>query len=518
MKLTDDVFKSIQHFVSVTDPSDASKVANQIKTNEQYLLRLSAKEIPHYRNLILNFLEKKSELTHIEKSIFLFSLYFEYLYDDKINFWLKNIFQRLANNQKRNDFLTQIMAVCFRRNRQLPLVVFDLFNNQVQDLARHIHIPPNKNLSNQSNRILISISQIRNLSHSPTQLMIDLYIALKKQNFEPFILYLDCHYATKPLPFLNYLSLKGGPEFEFGPNNFHLPEVEISVPVYYYNKHLDDPQGLQTLGKVLSQLNPKFIIGVGGFNVLQEAIGKFIPTAIQSTTSMLIPAPQTRIVNVSRELNDSDVDILVRAEIDPKIYKKTAGIGCQNEKYFRSEKYPRSLLNLAEDKILLVIVGNRLSFELQQKECEFIKSALLLDERITFLVIGKGSSGVIEKLGLAQSDRIMCIDNLPFEELGQTISACDFFINLDRAGGGASAVLALGHGTLVFSYAGGDVAQMLPAKYVCEDYDGLLTLVSTNLEHNRAASKESAHLIYRSFPDFDRITEIIVDELLRVCK
>ena len=518
MQLIDDVLKSIQLFASVTNSNDASNIANQIHSNKQRFLRLTAKEIPHYRNLILKLLEQKSGKNDLEISIFLFSIYFEYLYDNNIDIWVKNIFQRLKGSQSKALFLTQIMIICFRRNRRLPLIVFDLFNNQVEILARNINIPPNKNFSNKSSRVLISISQIRGLSHSPTQLMIDLYVALKKMNFDPFILYLDCHYEVKQLPFLNFLSLKGGPKFAFGPNLFSVPNIEKPVPIYYYNKHLDDLKGLQTLGKVVSQLNPKFIIGVGGFNVLQEAIAKFIPTAIQSTTSMLIPAPQTRIVNLSQELSDSDVNVLEQAGIDPKIYKKTAGIACQNEKYFRSETFPRSLLNLAEDKILLAIVGNRLESELQQKECEFIKRTLLLDDQITFLVIGKNGSQAFENLGLPQSERIMCLGELPFEELGQTIGACDFFINLDRLGGGAAAVLALGHGTLVLSYAGGDVAQILPAKYVCEDYEQLLALVSTNLRHDRAASKEAAHLIYRSFPDFDRITDRIVDELAKICE
>lgn len=512
MKEHDDLIKMIGNLVRSQNSNEATNSANHIFSQRDVLLNFTEEEKNFCQTMIINFLKSPLASEQIEKSIFLLSIYIDYFYNTKIDFWIVDVYKKLTRIQSKNDFITQIMVSCFHRNTNLPTVLFDLFNELSNQLKESMNTLRTNLGAHQSNKVLISIGQVRGPSHSPTQMMLDLYHSLEKLGFEPYVLWLDVN-SHNPQPFINFKILTGGPQLEFGPSLLRYADVAGPIRVYYYNKSIDDIDGCSLLLDALSQLAPKFMIGVGGFNVMQEALASYLSTAIKGTTTMIVPTLYTRFVHLPRSLTHNDMAVLKRAKIDSKKYKKIIRLGSRDEK-FESEKIcSRQEFNLPEGKILLAIAGNRLQSELGDKEFKFIKSALALDNRIVFLVIGKDSSQLVEKLALSDRLRTINFDAQPFEELGLLLGTCDYFINLDRWGGGTCAILALARGTLVLSYMSGDVAELLPTEYLAKNYGDLLELIRSKLDYDKSESKDAALRIYKSFPDFDEITKSIVEEL-----
>ena len=218
---------------------------------------------------------------------------------------------------------------------------------------------------------------------------------------------------------------------------------------------MDDPAHLIDLVNFINQLNPRFIIGVGGLNPVLEFIAKARPVlSVPCVTSLVLPIYAVPVLH--RELTEQDQQRIAQLGILHPVLSSRLP--------FRLRPFDGVKTSRIDDKVLkFVVVGYRLEDEIRG---EFMQTMLAIKQQYpqaSFVLIGPTAIADYPA-ALAQctlfTGRISNSIDL--------IADCHFMLNPKRQGGGTSAVEALSLGIPVLTQAYGDVYQYIGDPFVFE--------------------------------------------------
>lgn len=216
---------------------------------------------------------------------------------------------------------------------------------------------------------------------------------------------------------------------------------------------LDDAEHLVDLVNVINQINPRFIIGVGGLNPVLEFIAQSRPVLnVPCVTSLVTPVYAVPVLH--RDLTEKDhkrVEAL--ALTHPVLTSRLP---------FRLRKFDCVKSSKVTDKVIkFVVVGYRLEEEMR---ADFIETLLAIKTHYphsAFVFIGPDTiEGLPAELYSCSyfSGRVSNAIEL--------IASCHFMLNPRRQGGGTSAIEALSLGIPVLTEASGDVYQYIGDDFV----------------------------------------------------
>ncbi|MBU1619193.1 MAG: hypothetical protein KJ556_15800 [Gammaproteobacteria bacterium] len=216
---------------------------------------------------------------------------------------------------------------------------------------------------------------------------------------------------------------------------------------------MDDAEHLVDLVNVINQLNPRFIIGVGGLNPVLEFIAQSRPVLnVPCVTSLVTPFYAVPVLH--RELTEKDqLRVEVLSLSHPVLTSRLP---------FRLRKFDCVKSSKVTDKVLkFAIVGYRLEQEMRP---DFIHTLVLIKNQFPqshFVFIGpdaiEGSPAELEACSYFSGRVSNAID---------LIASCHFMLNPKRQGGGTSAIEALSLGIPVLTEAYGDVYQYIGDDFV----------------------------------------------------
>lgn len=218
---------------------------------------------------------------------------------------------------------------------------------------------------------------------------------------------------------------------------------------------MDDAAHLIDLVNFINQLNPRFIIGVGGLNPVLEFIAKVRPVlSVPCVTSLVLPIYAVPVLH--RELTQHDQQRIEQLGIHHPVLSSRLP--------FRLRPFDCVKTSRVDDKVLkFVVVGYRLEDEIRG---EFMQTLLTIKQhypQASFVLIGPTAIADYPA-ALAQctlfTGRISNAIDL--------IADCHFMLNPKRQGGGTSAVEALSLGIPVLTQAFGDVYQYIGDPFVFE--------------------------------------------------
>lgn len=218
---------------------------------------------------------------------------------------------------------------------------------------------------------------------------------------------------------------------------------------------MDDAAHLIDLVNFINQLNPRFIIGVGGLNPVLEFIAKARPVLnVPCVTSLVLPIYAVPVLH--RDLTDHDQQRIAALGIRHPVLSSRLP--------FRLRQFDGVKTSRVDDKVLkFVVVGYRLEDEIRG---EFMQTLLTIKQhypQASFVMIGPTAIAdypeALEKCTLFTGRISNAID---------LIADCHFMLNPKRQGGGTSAVEALSLGIPVLTPAFGDVYQYIGDPFVVE--------------------------------------------------
>jgi glycosyltransferase involved in cell wall biosynthesis len=224
---------------------------------------------------------------------------------------------------------------------------------------------------------------------------------------------------------------------------------------------MDDSEHLVDLVTIVNQINPRFIIGVGGLNPVLEFIGCSRPVLnVPCVTSLVTPLYAVPVLH--RELTEKDLQRVEQLQLSHPVLTSRLPFRLRKFDCVKSSQVTDSVLKFA-------IVGYRLEHEMRS---DFIATLLAIKKRFPqscFVLIGPDAiDGFPSELQSCSyfSGRVSNAIDL--------IANCHFMLNPKRQGGGTSAIEALSLGIPVLTEAYGDVYQYIGDDFVfCSDQQRL---------------------------------------------
>ena len=486
---------------------DLNSHCQSIAKNRNEIDNLSEANKVYVRDQIKNFLTHENNLEQqLSLSIFHLSIYASYFHDEHIDYYIHKIFNKILGLEHKNAFINNLVTIAFRKNIPLEKPLAKIFNAFVMELKDEYSDLRLKYDVNQNKKtILLVSSQILSENHSPTQLLLELYAALRELGFRVLVAQIQS-YPTEPiLPFIEPFKASYVDAVE-GPSIWNFDGKEI--PIYNLAASHFKKSSLEDFLEILEKMQPGFMINVGGYNVVQEFIASHIPSLIYTTSSMLVPSPFSSLVSVFEKLSSTQIKALENAQIDSKKYKKMVSQAAQVDSLFGKKTTTKSEFGFKAEEILLAIVSNRLDWEIGPDEIEFINKTLKTNPRIKFLLVGNCEDELVKKMARICGPRAEFLGQIT--EIKAFLSMIDFLVNTKRLGGGGATATAIGHGTPVFSINYGDVSSLLPSEYLADNYAELLGLIIHHLELDKATRKQIAYSIFGQFPKFkDNVQKLI---------
>lgn len=216
---------------------------------------------------------------------------------------------------------------------------------------------------------------------------------------------------------------------------------------------IDDSEHLADLVNVINQINPRFIIGVGGLNPVLEFIAQSRPVLnIPCVTSLVTPLYAVPVLH--RELTEKDQLRVEALSLSHPVLTSRLPFRLRKFDCVKSSKVTDNVLKFA-------IVGYRLEHEMRP---DFIQTLLLIKKQFpqaAFVLIGpdaiEGFPTELESCSYFSGSVSNAID---------LIANCHFMLNPKRQGGGTSAIEALSLGIPVLTEAYGDVYQYIGDDFV----------------------------------------------------
>jgi hypothetical protein len=344
-------------------------------------------------------------------------------------------------------------------------VMIDNFCNQN---AQFCEVSPLVGNGNEELVILLT-NQFLTTQHGPTLTVLNYASALKAMGKHPIVI--CCTTVTKqshylyPVPIPIFFSnvrdeyYEGQTLFDLDTGQQHPSEGGNQVKCwdqlfdFMQLTPMDDTAHLIELVSFINQINPRFIIGVGGLNPVLEFVAQSRPVLnIPCVTSLVTPVYAVPVLH--RELTEKDqrrVDSLALSH--PILTSRLP---------FRLRKFDCVKTSKVTDRVLVfAIVGYRLEQEIRS---DFIATLLAIKTQFpqsSFIFIGpEGIDSFPQELLVCSYFSGMVSNAIDL------IANCHFMLNPKRQGGGTSAIEALSLGIPVLTEAYGDVYQYIGDDFV----------------------------------------------------
>jgi len=436
---------------------------------------------------------------------FLIFYYLNHFYDPKIVIILKLFWKNLPAFNLKSEFFFQVQGFSFNKN-----ILFDDFLNEclvilAEDFRKKFDRCFSRPDKKTTRVIVFTTCMIGNLRHAPTKQLFDLVEASYSLGYQPFILLSQIYPYQLQLSYIGNLSFRRClPDAPFGANISLNIEGSSGTPkkcdIFNYGPSPNgqfDPIILSTL---LQRLNPMFVIGLGQFNWIQEALAVSFPSALFLTNSLRVVKTNNTFVWGHASL----VDKSIRS-------KQPSKFGFRQLSWYREKLGEKRHFSIPDGKFSLGIIGNRLESEIGPPELDFLSRLSQVVDNYVLVVVGKCSEDLASKISQATSDN--CLIMQYRNDLGDIMSSLDLVLNLRRLGGGFTVCQGLGRGILTLTINYGDVSLILPPELQASSYHELITLVAKMLSLSRVERQTIAHEIFATFPTSTDFLREVVQEL-----
>jgi glycosyltransferase involved in cell wall biosynthesis len=241
---------------------------------------------------------------------------------------------------------------------------------------------------------------------------------------------------------------------------------------------------VRVLYKTISELKPAFVMEIGNSSLLANCIDDLIPVVFISMGPSLITPCICSYYTRNRDYTTEEKDLLKYVGVD---YDRFFPLPFTFSIKEARNIYKKSDLDIAEDVFVSVVVGARLSLDVNKEFLDFLEKFASDKHYIVFLGFWDNYEDVKkERPDLFKYVRYLGIQ----DDVTGIMRAFDLYINPYRRGGGTSVVEAMAQGLVALAIDYGDVAYNIAPEFLCKDYDEMLDrikiLTTDKDEYNKA--------------------------------
>ncbi len=335
--------------------------------------------------------------------------------------------------------------------------ILELFK---EELALPDYVPVEKRTKKY---VVCFINQYLTEGHAPTKTMLDrCYLIAKGMGLAPFIINTaDLLTQKGKIPFA------GAVAASYVEENLDLETVSYKGMEFLFlqcEPNMPNIESIQTIVNFVKELNPYFIIDVGGQNLTGGICSSMYPLIAVNTVPSGRVATAAQFQLIGRPLCEEDARWR-------KLNNKTENhlVYCPFNWTLRPQKetFAREQFGLPEDRKLLLVVGGRLDEEVDSEFLQVLQKAVNQGGFVVFAGKFKSYDEKMEQNPVvAEASRFLGY----VDELLALAEICDIYVNPKRTGGGGGAIEAMSMGLPVVSLPGGDVALYAGADFVVDTY------------------------------------------------
>ena len=346
--------------------------------------------------------------------------------------------------------------------------IFVYFEHQ---LRKRLKFSANKTKRN--NHIIITTSQFLSPQHSPTKRVLD-YAVTIQNNLEI------------PVKIINdaLTSFIRCDELEPSFNSDHIAVYDEANMVEHEGHEFQFKQmpansmpNIELCKQLITLIqsdNPRLVLNIGGASLVSDICRKFTDTACLPC-SYDIPISCSKYLLVPRPITEADKPRLGRIRKTQQIIETNINYSFPNA----SKDYCREDFNFDDKNFIISIVGNRLTFEVDEGLIINLERLLNSYSMIGILVIGEVSDHCAFKVRLGKFSQVNFAG--PIQEGSQAIKITDLFVNPLRKGGGRSVFESLFHGVPVVTPKFGDGYYAAGNDFSINKFDDLYDVTSRYL-------------------------------------
>lgn len=363
-----------------------------------------------------------------------------------------------------------------------------------------------------ANKVIVITSQFLDMRHGPTKTALDRCECLIKQfGMQVFLINTgDLLFHDDRICF-----------YDMGTGNYVEDYVNMSsvdyngcrIPFYQCKKGMPIKKEMLEIATFVKEVNPYFILTIGGENLTADLCSDFCPTLALATVPSALTVTGGQFQALGRKLNPQDREILESFHISEE--HVIEGIFTSSLKQ-QEHHYSREELGIPKDCFVCIVVGGRLDAELDDT---LIRKLLHeTDDRIRIAIAGRYESyGRQSKCVKGFADKFIY---LGFQnDMLAVLECCDLYINPMRTGGGTSAAEALYKGLPVVTLPVGDVALGAGAYFYVENYDEMIKKINQYVsdkelyECDSRLARERAETLFDTSGEFSKIIKEMIERM-----
>lgn len=219
---------------------------------------------------------------------------------------------------------------------------------------------------------------------------------------------------------------------------------------------------LQILSHFIKKVKPYYILSIGTGSMVADLCGHMVPTVCMALAFSTLPHTKNKMKILGRKLTEDEKEKYKHEDIIESRFTF--------ELKPQKEHYTRDTYNLPEDRFILVVVGIRLEFEIDD---EFMKLLSRVCEAGCYVVF----AGIMDNYADMMKRYQIVGENSSFIGYCQDVSAlmeiCDLYINPPRLGGGFSVIEAFDKGRPGVYMKVGDVYTSGGEEFAVDTYDDM---------------------------------------------
>lgn len=256
------------------------------------------------------------------------------------------------------------------------------------------------------------------------------------------------------------------------------------IPYVQCEPNMPSIEAVRVLYKTISELKPAFVMEIGNSSLLANCIDDLIPVVFISMGPSLLTPCICSYHTRNRDYTTEEKEILKYVGVD---YDRFFPLPFTFSIKEARNIYKKSDLDIAEDVFVSVVVGARLSLDVNKEFLDFLEKFASDKHYIVFL----GFWDNYEDVKKERPDLFKYVRYLGNQDdVTGIMRAFDLYINPYRRGGGTSVVEAMAQGLAALAIDYGDVAYNIAPEFLCKDYDEMLDrikiLTTDKDEYNKA--------------------------------
>ncbi len=343
-------------------------------------------------------------------------------------------------------------------------------------------------LENRNENVVILLTpQFLDETHAPTRSVIERAKILKKLGKTIIIINTTEQYLKE-----GYIPLYRAHEGTVLDKYNEIKEINICgevIPFLQIPSDLPITYRIQVLIHVINKVKPYYILSIGTGSILADLCGNIVPCASMALAFSTFPKTKNKMKILGRKLTKEEKDIYANEDIDIIESRFTFDLKPEKSKFSRKEK------RLPEDKFMLVVVGIRLEYEINDAFMSMLSDVCNKGCYIVFAGIMDNYNTLMEKYPIISSNSLFigyCDDILALMEI------CDLYVNPDRLGGGFSIIEAFSKGVPGVYLKKGDVYTAGGEDFAVNNFDKMAEQILRYKEDKDYYNKMSGLAIERA--------------------